>query len=102
MKYNEGALIGLQESLTGLKDKLIGQASNLEEAATKLMTAWEGNEGFTAFKQTKDAWDREFGDANGSEPGSTIDLLNKLSDAVGNALANAKTADKGVHDAFTG
>lgn len=102
MKYNEGALTELQESLTELKGKLIGQASTLESSAGDLMKAWEGNEGFVAFKQTKDAWDKEFGSADGSEPGSTIDLLNKLSDAVGNALLNAKTADKGVYDAFTG
>lgn len=102
MKYNEAALIELQESLTELKGKLIGESSTLQTAATNLMTAWEGNEGFEAFQRTKTSWDQEFGSADGSEPGSTIDLLNKLSEAVGNALINAKTADKGVYDAFAG
>ncbi|WP_306360370.1 hypothetical protein [Nocardia sp. CC227C] len=102
MKYNEAALTELQESLVGLKDKLVGQASELQTAATNLMNAWEGNEGFVAFKQAKDAWDQEFGSADGAEPGSTIYILNKLSEAVGNALVNAKSADKAVYDGFSG
>ncbi|NNH71874.1 hypothetical protein HLB23_18765 [Nocardia uniformis] len=102
MKYNEAALIELQESLSGVEGKLKTQAAALLDAATKLEQSWEGNEGLAGFTIAKNAFDAEFGRADGEDPNSTIGHVRKLEQAVGNALINAKSADKGVEGAFRG
>ncbi|WP_067819019.1 WXG100 family type VII secretion target [Nocardia inohanensis] len=100
LKYHFGTISELQSTLDELRGKLLSEAANLETAAKNLMAAWEGNEGYNAFKATKDKWDAEFGTSAG-EAGSTIGTLDAMSRAVQDAGSRAQGADKSVESLFS-
>lgn len=102
MKYDAPTLTGLAEELSGFRTDLQGQADNLREAAQKLMTAWEGNEGYEAFAGAKKRFDAEFGEQGDLGPETTIGKLDNLSRAVSEALSNAQGTDSKVRSGFGG
>ncbi|WP_040794562.1 hypothetical protein [Nocardia higoensis] len=102
MLYDKGALQTLSIELDDHRKDLVTQSGNLQAAAAKLASAWQDNESLVAFNQAKRKWDAEFGDEAGSDPESTIGMMDALSKAVDQALRNAINADSKVAQGFGG
>lgn len=105
MKYNAATLQGLLDDLVVLRRDLRTQAANLQQAATKLSVAWEGNEGFEGFRGAKVRFDAEYGTEDTGDSTvdeTTIGKLNGLAQAVESAWRNATSTDGKVAAAFGG
>lgn len=100
MKYDYATLEALVGQLRGYKKELEGEATNLNTSSGKLHQVWEDQDGWHAFQQAKDGFDKEFGTDQGADNGTTIDMVERLAVAVENAIAAAKRADGQVAGSF--
>lgn len=92
MLYDEATMTTLFNNLNDNYHKLQGEGSNLNDAAAKLATAWEGNASLAGFDSAKKNWDDKYSD--------TLDILNKVAAAVESALNRALGTDAKIGDGF--
>lgn len=101
MKYDHNTLTEVYQMLQQFHGDLANEAQNLQQSATKLAGAWEGNKSLEAFQQTKAQWDQQFGKPGDESPETALGRIDALSNAVQQALNNAVSTDNSIANSLS-
>ncbi|MFC9993676.1 WXG100 family type VII secretion target [Nocardia sp. NPDC127526] len=92
MLYDAKTMNELASSLKENFGQLMIAGQDLEAAANKLTTAWEGNQAQTSFVAVHKKWNDEYS--------NTLQTLDNVAAEVENALGRALGADGKIGDGF--